>query len=197
LIPAAIESLIVQFARFPGVGRRSAERLAFDLLAAPESRRGELIGALESLGQVGLCPTCGYFTQDGDCTLCCAERDPSVLLVVEKTTDVVAVEKAGAYKGQYHVLGGHLSPLKGITPDRLHIQALLDRASDQCVREVILATSASVEGDATAIYLTGHMRRPGLLISRFGRGMPVGGSLELTDAGTLRLALEGRRGVDL
>jgi recombination protein RecR len=196
MIPSAVEDLIAQLARFPGIGRRSAERIAFDLLAAPPERAESLVKALSSLGRVGICPDCGFFTEDGVCLVANNRRSPEMLLVVERPMDVIAIEKAGGYAGHYHVLGGHLSPLKGITPDKLRIRELISRIATGAFTELILATSPTVEGDATALYLSGQIERDGLRITRLGRGVPMGGSLEFADAGTLRFAIEGRRGID-
>ncbi|MEO8377231.1 MAG: recombination mediator RecR [Candidatus Sumerlaeota bacterium] len=197
LLPPVIEHLIAEFARFPGVGRRSAERMAFDLLSGTNQRVTALhdaIGAVER--SVGLCAECGYFTVDGACLICAQNRDHESLLVVERALDVTAIERAGGYRGLYHVLGGHLSPLKGITPSSLRIEELHRRLQAEHIRELILATSPSVEGDATALYISRQAERDGLRITRLGRGVPMGASLEFSDAGTLRMALEGRRGMD-
>jgi len=196
-LPASVENLIAEFAKFPGVGRRSAERMVFDLLAAAPERSQGLLDALGSIkAGITLCPQCGYFMEGGKCSACQADRHRDQILVVEKPLDVIALEKAGGFRGQYHVLGGHLSPLKGVTPDKLRLAQLYDRAANPEVHEIILATSPSVEGDATALFISRQVERDGLRITRLGRGVPMGGSLEYTDAGTLRLALEGRRGFD-
>lgn len=194
-LPAPIEQLIGELAKFPGVGRRSAERMALDLVVADRARLRALADALHRVDdEISVCKTCGYFTIEGEkCLSCDTDRDGSVLLVVERPLDVVAIEKAGGFRGRYHVLGGHLSPLKGITPAQLRMEQLFQRAANDFVRELILATSPSVEGDATALYIARHVDREGLSITRLGRGMPMGGSLEFSDAGTLRMAIEGRR----
>ncbi|MBI1291604.1 recombination protein RecR [bacterium] len=196
MIPAAVEALIAQFARFPGVGRRSAERMAFDLLAGGADRADTLRLAVERLSDVSLCPECGFFAEQGRCLICSQGRqDRHQLLVVERPMDVIAFEKTAGFRGLYHVLGGHLSPLKGITPDKLRLISLYARLDRGDITELILATSPSVEGDATSLYIAGQVEREGLNITRLGRGVPMGGSLEFSDAGTLRLALEGRRGL--
>ncbi|MCC6546843.1 recombination protein RecR [Candidatus Sumerlaeota bacterium] len=192
-----MEQLIAELARFPGVGRRSAERMAFDLLSSSHQRVVALhdaIGAVEK--SVGVCAQCGYFAVDGDCLICAQGRDCECLLVVERALDVTAIERAGGYRGLYHVLGGHLSPLKGIGPSALRIEELFERVRTEPVRELILATSPSVEGDATALYISRHVDGEKLRVTRLGRGVPMGASLEFSDAGTLRMALEGRRGMD-
>jgi recombination protein RecR len=196
MIPAAVEALIAQFARFPGVGRRSAERMAFDLLSGGPERSDVLRQSVERLAEVSLCPECGFFAEHGRCLICSQNRtDRHQLLVVERAMDVIAFEKTGGFRGLYHVLGGHLSPLKGITPDKLRLPQLYDRINAGQFSELILATSPSVEGDATALFVEAQVEREGLRITRLGRGVPMGGSLEFSDAGTLRLALESRRGL--
>jgi recombination protein RecR len=195
-LPTAVEALIAEFAKLPGVGRRTAERMALGLVLGPPERLDALSNALISAHQdIGVCPNCGYFAQDGECLVCRPERDGSLLMVVERAVDVVAMEKAGGFRGLYHVLGGHLSPLKGIGPKELRMDQLLERAADPVVKELILATSPSVEGDATALFIARHVERDELAVTRLGRGVPMGGSLEFADAGTLRLAMESRRGL--
>lgn len=195
-LPEVLERLLAELGKLPGVGRRSAERMAFSLLAAPEEQARALASALGELHtRIGTCPVCGYFTEDGRCPVCeDPSRDGSLLCIVEDPMDVIAFERAGGYRGRYHVLGGLLSPLKGIGPSDLRVAPLLERVASPEVREIILATSPGVEGDATSIYLSRELERDGLLITRIGRGVPVGGALELIDSGTLRMALEGRRG---
>lgn len=196
-LPRAITALIGELSRLPGVGKRGAERMAFDLVSAPPDRIDALIATLQGIQkEVGICPACGFFLSAGECGLCRSGRDATSILVVETPQEVLAVESAGGYGGLYHVLGGHLSPLKGVGPDDLHLGALGDRLGNREVRELILATSPTVEGDATALYIAREFHREGLSITRLGRGVPMGGSLQYADAGTLRLALEGRRTVD-
>ncbi len=196
-LPLPIERLIAEFARFPGVGRRSAERMALDLVTAAPGRVGGLMDALRAVeNEVALCERCGYFSSGGECLVCSQQRQREILLVVEKPLDVVAFEKAGGFRGGYHVLGGHLSPLKGIGPAMLRLDSLFERLANPEVSELILATSPSVEGDATALYIARHAERDGLAVTRLGRGMPMGASLEFADSGTLRMALEGRRSLD-
>lgn len=196
-LPRAITALIDEFARLPGVGKRGAERMAFDLVSAPPQRLQAFIDTLGAVrDSVGLCRTCGFFAQGEQCEFCTGHRDASSILVVETPQEVLAVESAGGYRGLYHVLGGHLSPLKGIGPDDLRLAPLLTRLQATGVVELILATSPTVEGDATALYIARQAQRDGLGITRLGRGVPMGGSLQFADAGTLRLALESRRAVD-
>ena len=196
-LPASVERLISMLAKLPGVGRRGAERMAFHLITSAPQLSDELADALVATrSAISTCPTCGYFTEEDACLLCDRGRDASRLLVVESPLDVVAFEKSGEFKGLYHVLGGHLSPLKGITPADLRIEQLEQRLEDAPPSELILATSPTVEGDATALYLSRILARDGMAISRLGRGVPMGGSLQHTDSGTLRLAFESRRTVD-
>lgn len=196
-LPLAVEILIAELARLPGIGRRSAERMALDLVAAPAERREALEQSLRNVDEeITICERCGYFKSRGECLVCTPGRDPAQLLVVERPLDVIAIEKAGGYRGEYHVLGGHLSPLKGIGPEDLRLEELFARLANEKVTELILATSPSVEGDATALYIARKCRREGLSLTRLGRGVPMGASLEFSDSGTLRLALEGRRALD-
>lgn len=201
-LPQALEALIAELGKLPGVGRRSAERMAFAVLAAPIDRAESLAAALHRVhDEVGLCERCGAYTDAGRCPICDdPARDRSIVCVVETPLDVVSFERAGGYRGRYHVLGGVLSPLKGVTPGDLRFSELERRLdggpNGEAVTEVILATSPGVEGDATAIYLTQRLAPRGLRLTRIGRGIPMGASLEHADGGTLRLALEGRRPVD-
>jgi len=196
-LPQALENLIVRLGRLPGVGRRGAERMAFALLADPRLAE-ETAQAVDRLrSDVGTCAECGYFTENGACPVCGdASRDRALLCVVEDALDVVAFEKSGGYRGLYHVLGGVLSPLKGVAPEDLRIGELRGRLATGAFAEIILATSPNVEGDATALYLARTLAVDGLRTTRIGRGVPMGGSLELADGGTLRMALEARRAVD-
>lgn len=197
-LPAALQQLIGELGKLPGVGRRSAERMAFALLASEAEEVAPLAGALVRLHEeVGLCDVCGYYTDRGICPVCAdPRRDDSLLCVVDMPVDVIAFERTGGFSGRYHVLGGVLSPLKGIGPSDLNIAALQRRLREGGVAEIILANSPSVEGDATAHYLAQVLAREGVAFTRIGRGVPMGGSLDLTDSGTLRLALEGRRAID-
>ena len=172
--------------------------MAFSLLVGDPERSRVLAETIARLrDEIGTCPTCGYFTELGSCPICEeTARDRTILCVVERDMDVIAFERAGGFRGLYHVLGGVLSPLKGVTPDDLRIDGLLRRVRGGEVEELILATSPSVEGDATALYLSGELEASGVRITRIGRGVPMGGALDLADSGTLRLALEGRRTFD-
>jgi recombination protein RecR len=197
LLPRALELVMTELGKLPGIGRRSAERMAFALLIAGSERCDALEKAVERLSEeVGVCPECGFFTDGGVCPIDSDPlRDRSLLCVVEDAMDVVAFERAGGYRGLYQVLGGMLSPLKGVSPEDLRIAHLFDRLerSDSRIEEVILATSPSVEGDATAVYLAREMASLNVRLTRLGRGLPMGGSLEHADGGTLRMAFEGRR----
>jgi recombination protein RecR len=197
-LPAALQQLIAELGKLPGVGRRSAERMAFALLASEADDVQPLADAVTRLhAEVGLCEACGYYTDRGVCPICTdPSRDETLLCVVEMPVDVIAFERTGGFRARYHVLGGVLSPLKGISPDDLNVAGLRKRLQNGSVAEVILATSPSVEGEATAHYLSQILARDGVRFTRIGRGVPMGGSLDLADSGTLRLALEGRRAID-
>jgi recombination protein RecR len=194
LIPKAVEHVIAELSKLPGIGRRSAERLAFDLLNRAPERPAALADALARLAEgIAPCTTCFFYAEDGVCPICSdPRRDAQLLCVVETPMDVTAFDRVGGMRPLFHVLGGRLSPLKGITPDDLHIDALLDRIREG-IEEVILATSPTVEGEATALYLASVIGPLGARMTRIGRGIPMGGSLEHADAETLRLSLETRR----
>ena len=200
--PRALEALIGELGRLPGVGRRSAERLGHALLQEDSARARGLAEALRLvLEQVGTCEHCGYFTDRGECPFCSDDRrDPALLCVVEDASDVAAFERAGGFRGRYHVLGGVLSPLKGVGPQDLRMAGLLQRLAPAPdapgIGEVILALPPSVEGDATALYIAGELHGSPVRLTRIGRGVSMGSSLELADPATLRLALEGRRDIE-
>lgn len=194
MLPKSVENLMAELGRLPGIGRRSAERMAFDLLARSPERPLALARALEAMvSQVAACPRCFYFSEGGVCPLCSdPRREASLLCVVESSLDVAAFDRVGGVRPLYHVLGGRLSPLRDVTPADLHITELLARARAG-IAEVIIATSPTVEGEATAVYLAGELAPLGVRTTRIGRGVPMGGSLEHSDAETLRLSLEMRR----
>lgn len=198
MLPQSVQTLINELAKLPGIGRKSAERMALGLVTGPVDSAQALERAIASMrDRVGICPECGYFTEDDLCPACSdPRREEHLLMVVERAMDVVAFEKAGGFPGRYHVLGGHLSPLKGITPKKLNLDSLYQRVRLESLTELILATSPSVEGDATALFIAREVQRAGLSITRLGRGVPMGGSLEFADSGTLRLAVESRRSLD-
>ena len=200
LLPAPIQNLIDAFSRLPGIGPKTASRLTFFLLNAPENLSQDLAEALQTLksGTV-FCSTCFNITGAGreECEICTSEdRDPGILCVVEDPLDVVALERTAGYQGRYHVLHGALSPIEGIGPEDLKISELLQRVGAGEVREVILATNPSLEGDATAMYLQQRLRVYGVHVTRIARGLPVGGDLEYADQNTLLRALAGRQEMD-
>jgi recombination protein RecR len=199
-----LELLIEELEKLPTIGAKSAQRLALHLLRAPREDAMRLADAIRALRErVGFCRLCGNFTEQDPCLLCSdPQRDASVLCVVEQPGDVLALERAAAYRGRYHVLGGALSPLDGTTPDTLRIRELLARLGGAPdggsgeVREVILATNPNVAGEATALYLHRLLTPLGLKVTRIARGVPMGSDLEYSDQVTLARALEGRREVE-
>lgn len=196
--PAALESLVAALRRLPGVGPRSAQRYAYHLLQ--HDREGaQLLGRalLEATGRIRHCARCNTFTEAEVCETCLStRRDPSLLCVVENPADQLMVEQTLAFGGMYFVLMGRLSPLDGIGPNEIHFDRLLARAVDGVVREVILATNFTQEGEATAHYIGEMLRVRGLKVTRLARGVPVGGELEYVDAATVAQALRDRRSVD-
>jgi recombination protein RecR len=192
-----IARLIQQLAKLPGIGEKTATRLAFHVLRAPEAHARELAQAiLEVREKIRLCSVCCNLTEDDPCAICSdARRDDHLLCVVAQPTDLIAVDRAGNYRGRYHVLHGVLAPLDGVGPDDLRIGELVRRAGGGEVKEVILATNPSVEGEATAVYVAKLLRPLGVRLSRIATGVPMGGELEYADRLTLARALEGRREV--
>jgi recombination protein RecR len=193
---SAIEELVAEFARLPGIGRKTAQRLTFFLLKQPRETSARLARAVAALGErVRACSRCGNLTEADPCAICTdPRRDAAVVCVVEEASDVLAIERAGEYRGLYHVLGGRLSPLDGVGPDALNVPALLARLeAGGAVREVIVATNPSVEGEATAHYLERLLRPAGVSVTRLARGLPVGGELEYADSVTIAQALSARR----
>jgi recombination protein RecR len=190
-----VARLIEQFAKLPGIGPKTAQRLTFYLLRAPEQVSSELAEAIGQMKQsVKFCSICQNITDADPCAVCRAEnRDRSVICVVEEPLDILALERTRGYKGLYHVLHGALSPVEGVGPDDLKIGELLARLQRDQVQEVILATNPNVEGETTAIYLTRLLRPLGVRVTQIARGLPVGGDLEYADEVTLARALEGRR----
>jgi recombination protein RecR len=190
-----IQDLIDELARLPGIGPKSAQRLAFHLVKVPgqDARRlaEAIVGAKE---RVRFCRECFSVSEGELCRICRDPgRDPTVICVVEEPKDQAAIEKAGVVKGRYHVLGGAISPLEGIGPDDLRVQDLLDRVSRNGVHEVILATNPNLEGNATAMFVAALLKPIGVTVTRLASGLPVGGDLEYADEVTLGQALEGRR----
>ncbi|MBI4124419.1 MAG: recombination protein RecR [Deltaproteobacteria bacterium] len=190
-----VEKLIQAFAKLPGVGEKTATRFVFFLLRADKQIAGDLGEALKELHEkIKLCSICCNITDRDPCRTCSdPRREAHLLCVVEEPSDVTAIEKTGSYRGWYHVLHGAISPLDGIGPDDLKIRELLERLKDARAKEIILATNANVEGDATSLYLTQLLRPLGLRLSRLSLGLPVGSELEYIDPSTLARALEDRR----
>lgn len=191
----AVQDLIDELGRLPGVGPKSAQRIAFHILAADPTEVRRLVDALTEVKvRVRFCAQCGNVAEAELCRICRdPRRSPTVLCVVEEPKDVVAIERTREFRGRYHVLGGAINPIAGIGPDDLRIKDLLTRLADGTVTEVILATDPNVEGEATATYLARLLVPMGLTISRLASGLPVGGDLEYADEVTLGRAFEGRR----
>jgi recombination protein RecR len=194
-----VQDLIDELGRLPGVGPKSAQRIAFHLLATdPEDVRRLAAALIEVTEKVRFCRTCGNVAEEVECRIC---RDPrrelSVICVVEEPKDVAAVEKMREYRGRYHVLGGSISPIEGVGPEDLRIKELMARLADGTVTELILATDPNLEGEATATYLARLVKPMGLRVTRPASGLPVGGDLEYADEITLGRAFEGRRLLDV
>ena len=197
ILPEPIQNLITAFERLPGIGPKSASRLAFYLLRAPEDVARSLAESLIAFKeQTAFCPECFNIMLAGRsrCEICeSITRDEAIICVVEEPLDVIALERIGAYQGKYHVLHGVLSPIEGIGPDDLKIKPLLARVGLGLAREIILATNPSMEGDATALYLRQQLQQSGVHVTRLARGLPAGGDLEYADQNTLLRALSGRQ----
>lgn len=195
---APIQRLVAALRRLPGIGEKSATRLAFHMLSSPESQVQELAEAIVRLKQeIVLCAECFDLTDASPCAICRdARRDASQLCVVEEPADLAAVEATGSYSGRYHVLGGALSPIDGIGPDELRIADLESRVRRGGVREVILATNPTAEGDATAHFLADRLRSSGVRTTRIACGMPLGGDLEYADPVTIGRSLQNRRDLE-
>lgn len=199
-LPDPIQNCVNAFSRLPGIGPKTASRLTFFLLRAPTDFSQELASAVHALKEsTAYCQTCFNITAAGnlECEICADyQRDSSLLCIVEEPLDVFALERTSAYLGRYHVLHGALSPVEGIGPDDLKIRELIARLVDGEVNEIILATNPSLEGDATAMYISQQLQPLGIRITRLARGLPVGGDLEYADANTLHRALSGRQVMD-
>lgn len=195
MTPDPLNRLVAQLARLPGIGEKTAQRLAFHLLRSPPEYAAELSAAIQDVvTKVRLCSRCFSLTEGELCGFCTdARRDDRVICVVEGVQDQMAVERTREFKGRYHVLHGVLSPLEGIGPDQLRIKELLQRLGDGKVEEIIVATNPDVEGEATALYLMRLMKPMGVKVSRIAQGLPMGGDLEFADQATLARALSGRR----
>lgn len=192
---SAIDDLTGELARLPGIGRKTALRLAFHLLKAPSDDAQRLARAIVTVRErVRPCEVCGNLTEATPCAICAnPRRDVALVCVVEEASDIMAIERTGEYRGMYHVLGGRLSPLDGIGPSELNVQPLLRRVGGGAVSEVVLATNPSVEGEATAQYLRTLIVPLGVRVTRIARGLPVGGDLEYADGVTIAEALIHRR----
>ena len=197
MYPKSLENLIAAFLRLPGVGKKTAERYAYSIVN--KYSKEEIDKFIESLkdskDKIRRCKVCGFLTEDEVCEYCSnTSRDKSTILVVEEPKDVESIERCNRYNGLYHVLNGAISPLNGIGPDELNIKSLFNRVeNNNDLKEVIIASSATVEGEATALYISRMLERYNVITSRIAYGMPVGSSLEYSDEGTIARALEGRR----
>jgi recombination protein RecR len=189
-----IARLVEELSKLPGIGQKTAQRLAFHLLKVPSAEAHSLAEAIaEARDKVTFCSRCYNFAQGDLCEYCTdTRRDPSLVCVVERPQDIVAVEKTGEFRGLYHVLGGAISPIDGIGPEELKIRELLERVRAEGIREVIVATNPRVEGEATGLYLANLLRPLGIKVTRIASGLPVGGDLEYADEVTLGRALKGR-----
>jgi recombination protein RecR len=195
--PPALKRLIGELKRMPGVGPRSAERIALWMIQRREARPLEIARAIsETAGEIRPCQQCGFFTTEARCQICCDEtRETAQICVVENATDILPIERTGSYHGQYHALGGRISPLEHVGPDDLRIDALVARVQTERPTEVILALAADVEGEATASYLASVLRDFPVCLTRIAQGLPAGGGLEFADELTVSRALAGRRSV--
>jgi recombination protein RecR len=195
----AVQDLIDELGRLPGIGPKSAQRIAFHLLAADTADVTRLAEVLQRVKDEGrFCRTCGNVAEAEECRICRdPRRDPAVICVVEEPKDVVAIERTREFRGRYHVLGGAISPIEGVGPDDLRVRELMVRLQDGSVTELILATDPNLEGEATATYLARLVKPMGLAVTRLASGLPVGGDLEYADEITLGRAFEGRRLLDV
>ena len=190
--PQSVERLISEFAKFPGIGKKTAQRMAFHVLMSNNEHSAHLAQAVMDVKtKILLCSACGGITEDDPCHICSdPKRDKNLICIVEDPADIYAFERMGIFRGLYHVLGGVISPLDGIGPDSLTIDRLLTRIQEGM--EIILATNASIEGDTTALYLGKILNGKGVEVTRLARGIPVGGELEYIEEATLQRAIEGR-----
>ena len=195
MFEAPVQKLVDELARLPGIGQKSAQRIAFHLLHLEETDARRLADAIvEMRERVQLCSRCFNVTDDVECSICRdLRRDPTAVCVVERAQDVVVVERTQEFRGRYHVLGGSISPIEGVGPDQLRIRELLARIDAEGVTEVIVATNPTVEGDTTAMYLARSLKPLGLRVTRLASGLPVGGDLDYADELTLGRALTGRQ----
>lgn len=196
-IPASVTRLIDEFSRLPGIGNKTAARLTYFLLRAPDEQAAALAAAVHDLkSSTRFCNVCHNITEQNPCLICAdTNRDQGVICVVEEPLDVLAIERANTYSGVFHVLHGAISPMEGIGPEQLRIRELIERINKGGVREVIIATNVGLEGDATAMYIHRQLQST-VKVTRLARGLPVGGDLEYADSVTLAGALDGRREMD-
>jgi recombination protein RecR len=194
-LPETISRLMLELGKLPGIGPRSAERIALHLVqAGPECSRALADAILQARERTVLCATCGALSDRSPCALCeDPRRDSSLVCVVERPVDILHIEKSAAFRGKYHVLGGKVSPLNGVQPEDLRFGALEQRLAAEPIREIVIALGTDVEGDATGFYLAKRFARPGLKITRLAYGLPAGTGLEFADELTLGRALDGRR----
>lgn len=195
MLPDSITALTSALNKLPGIGPRSAERIALHLVQTDSAMVKQLAEVmLQAREKIQFCATCGALTEKSPCSICTdARRDSSLICVVERAVDILSVERSGTYRGKFHVLGGNISPLDGIEPEDLRIAELEKRLTHEPVREIVIALGTDVEGDATSFYLAKRLARKGLKISRIAYGLPAGSGLEFADELTLSRALEGRR----
>jgi recombination protein RecR len=195
LLPEAISALTAALSKLPGIGPRSAERIALHLVQSdPGTVRLLAEGILRARERVRFCEVCGALTEESPCGICVdPRRDPALVCLVERPVDILSVEKSGTFHGKYHVLGGKISPLNGVEPEDLRIAELERRLTAEPIRELVVALGTDVEGDATSFYLARRLLREGLKITRIAHGLPAGSGLEFADEITLSRALEGRR----
>ncbi|GFO54121.1 recombination protein RecR [Geomonas sp. Red276] len=188
----SLTRLVGELKKLPGVGEKSALRLAFHLMKSPANMEALAESLLQVKERVGFCSLCFAITETDPCWICSGERDPATLCVVEEPQDLLALERSRAFRGRYHVLQGALSPLNGVTPRDLRIAELLERLKTGEVREVLIATNFTVEGEATALYLTKLIKPLEIKVTRLAHGIPIGSDLEYVDAATVQRAVEGR-----
>lgn len=194
-LPDPITALVAALNKLPGVGPRSAERIALHIVQAEADSVKVLAETiLQARERIHFCPVCGALTEKTPCDICTdSRRDPSLVCIVEQPVDILSIEKSGTYRGKYHVLGGKISPLDGVEPEDLRIGELEQRLGSEPIKEIVIALGTDVEGDATGFYLAKRLARPELKITRIAHGLPAGSGLEFADELTLSRALEGRR----
>ena len=193
--PGPISELVAQLRRMPGIGPRSAERIALWMNLSKDARPVEIARAIQAAAEgIHACSRCGFFSTGPLCEICADEsRNGELLCVVEQATDILPLERTGVYRGRYHALGGRIAPLDHVGPEQLSVEALMRRIDEECPREIILALGSDVEGEATANYLADLLREKPVSVTRIAQGMPAGGGLESADELTLSRALSGRR----